>query len=361
MKHKGEIKYLSIGIFQYHGPGYNYLIFMENTQLEIPAKVCTIEAPCKINLHLSIGEKRPDGFHNLESIFASLALSDSLRFECTGKKADCHLFTEWDLPAHERPERQIPPEDNLVFKAVSLFREQSGFKKGLKIRLIKRIPVGAGLGGGSSDAASALLALNSLAGAAEGGNEPALSMENLKEMAAILGSDVPFFLKGGAAYVSGRGEQVELVKIPEGLWVILVKPRFSSDTKSAFRLLDKAREAGIEDKPQLRTEGRTQRNTEENHQKKLLINALNNNPQTWPFYNDFLAVLEPKSDYLAILENLRKTGASFTGLSGAGSCCFGIFSSKKEARKAEKELLKKEIFTRLTFFLAQNAKPVLEY
>ena len=135
-----------------------------------PVRACVIEAPCKINIHLSIGEKSPDGFHSLESLFASLAFCDTLRFERSGKAGECLLAMNYEAPMDE-----IKRENNLVFKAVSLFRERAGFNEGLNIRVDKRIPAGAGLGGGSSDAASALLALNSLAGTA-------LSMEELREM-----------------------------------------------------------------------------------------------------------------------------------------------------------------------------------
>jgi 4-diphosphocytidyl-2-C-methyl-D-erythritol kinase len=207
-------------------------------------------------------------------------------------------------------------------------------------------------------------------------------MGKLMDLAAILGSDVPFFLTGGAAFVSGRGELVKPVKTPEGLWVILSQPPFSSGTESAFRLLDMARER------------RTRPESGKNLSRKALIRALEDDPETWPFYNDFLPVFLAGAGrgssraaiktrfYLAILEGLKKAGASFTGLSGSGSCCFGIFTSKIAAERAEKELSRHcraaglppmnplslrtarkavpENFTRLTFFLAQKAKPVLE-
>ena len=350
-------------------------LFMEKRQ----PGVCTIEAPCKINLHLSIGEKRPDGFHELESIFVSLALADTLCFECTGKEAGTRLFMDWEIP-----EESISPERNLVLKAVSLFREQTGFKKGLNIRVTKRIPAGAGLGGGSSDAASSLLALNFLAGGAGKAPESSLATKELVEMAAILGSDVPFFLNGGGAFVSGRGELIEPVEIPPGLWVVLSKPPFSSDTASAFRLLDRAREREIikttEKIPQKRVSKKavsrkelSKKHVSKKHvSKKRLIRALKDDPATWPFYNDFLPVFlganlsadraagQNAAAYLTILENLRKAGASFTGLSGSGSCCFGIFTSKKAAEIAEKQLSGQENYTRMTFFLAQKAIPVVE-
>ncbi|MCL2380244.1 MAG: 4-(cytidine 5'-diphospho)-2-C-methyl-D-erythritol kinase [Treponema sp.] len=314
---------------------------------EKTARVCGIQAPCKINLHLCIGEKRPDGFHDVASVFAALALSDTLRFERAGPQGVSVLDVNC-----RRPCGAIPPEDNLVLKAAALFRERTGFAGGLRIRLDKRVPVGAGLGGGSSNAASTLLALNALAGAPLSGNE-------LTELSATLGSDVPFFLAGGAAFVSGRGEVVEPVKAPAGLWVVLVKPPFSSDTKTAYRLLDEAREHGC-----CREPGREQATHAPS--KDVLIRSLEGGPGTWPFYNDFLPLFLREDGaeadaYRAILEGLRQAGASFAGLSGSGSCCFGVFVTEKMAKNAEKELKGAKNDVNLTFFLARKAKIVLEY
>ena len=318
------------------------------------AGICTIEAPCKINLHLKIGEKRPDGFHNLESLFAALAFGDTLRFEET-QKGDCHLFVEWEAPGaaagESIPGESIPREKNLVFRAVSLFRERTGYEKGLDIRLFKRIPTGAGLGGGSSDAASTLLALNSLA-------NTGLTIRELGEMASFLGSDVPFFLYRGAAFVSGRGETIEPLEFKGNLWVVLVKPPFSSNTALAYELLDKARESA---------DGAAFAG--EYIAKKRIISALGEDPRSWPYYNDFLPVFlaagngenhEKALCYETVLNGLKKEGAVFAGLSGSGSCCFGVFASREEAEKAKKSLSGQRNFTKLTFFLAYNADPVLK-
>ena len=314
---------------------------MENNQ----ARFCSIEAPCKINLHLAIGEKRPDGFHNLESIFASLSLADSLTFERCGKSS--RLFVNWELPAEFIPKNPIPQEKNLILRAVSLFQKESGFKDGLEIHLIKRIPLGSGLGGGSSDAASTLLALNSLC-------DSPLPMEKLTCLALILGSDVPFFLKGGTAFVRGRGEKVEKTASPSGLWSLLVNPPFPSDTASAFRLLDRARKAG----------SLPFRTPIEQLSRGFLIQALKEAPESWPFFNDFLPLFLGKGEkslvYQGILENLQKTGACFTGISGSGSCCYGIFDSKPRAEKAAKTLAVKGNITTLTFFLAQKPNAVVK-
>lgn len=307
-----------------------------------PIRACTIEAPCKINLHLHIGAKRSDGYHELKSLFVPLTLSDTLRFECSGEEGESRLKIN-----QEAPGEAILEENNLVTKAVSLFREQTGYKAALRIRLDKCIPAGAGLGGGSSDAAACLLALRLLSGSS-------LPMEKLNEMALLLGSDVPFFLSGGAGLVGGRGELVKPVKSPQGLWVVLAKPPFNSETAFAYRFLDQVKKRG----------------QKEELQDEALIKALEKAPETWPFYNSFLPVfLEAKEGelgikagaYRTLLEAFRGANASFSGLSGSGSSCFGIFPAKKEAEKAEKVLKVNGNYVKLTFFLARRANPVLEY
>ena len=310
---------------------------------ETPPKICIIQAPCKINLHLKIGEKRPDGFHALESLFASLALHDTLSFENmqalspgTENEGECSLTTNWEIPGE-------PIKNNLVLRAVSLFREAAGFKAPLRIRLDKRIPTGAGLGGGSSDAASSLLALNLLSGSP-------LPAEELEKMAAFLGSDVPFFLSGGAAHVSSRGEVVKKLKPIENLWVVLVKPPFSSNTAGAFRLFDRAREHNQEAFP-----GKA---PPEEMSGEKLIKMLEKSPEAWPFYNDFLSIFDDPIH--SIIDSLRVKGASFAGLSGSGTCCFGVYKAKETAEKAALELARPGTFVKFTFFLAHRVNPVVQ-
>jgi 4-diphosphocytidyl-2-C-methyl-D-erythritol kinase len=239
------------------------------------------------------------------------------------------------MPRHACHEKPIPAEKNLVLRAVDLFQKQTGFDSALKIRLNKRIPSGAGLGGGSSDAASSLLALNLLSGAA-------LPMEELAKMAIQLGSDVPFFLSGGAAFVGGRGELLKPAALSRKLCVLLVKPPFPSDTARAFRLLDSWREAGLPS-GQLSTED--------------LALAIGREPETWPFFNDFSSVfLDPvyfpnAGFYRKILATMREKGASFAGISGAGSCCYGIFNEAALAKEAKTAFFRQGNYVRLTFSL----------
>jgi 4-diphosphocytidyl-2-C-methyl-D-erythritol kinase len=302
---------------------------------------CSIDAPCKINLHLAVGPRRADGFHTIDSLFAALAFGDSLVFEAGGPPGSCELAVEWEVGG-ETPS-VLPAEENLVIKALDLFREKTGFDGGLRIRLVKRIPLGAGLGGGSSDAASTLLALDSLAGTE-------LPAGELEAMAAVLGSDVPFFLRGGAAWVSGRGEKVKAAPFPGDYAVLLVKPPFPSGTSRAFKLLDDRRALGETFKA---NSGRAGSFPPDNPSLFQNDDIFSGSPADWPFYNDFLPVLPESCAYLEILDELKGLGASFAGLSGSGSCCFGIFGDKVRAEGAKKALKYAKNFNKLTFFLAK--------
>jgi len=176
-------------------------------------------APAKVNLTLKVLGKREDGFHALESLMVPLDLADTLTFE----RADDYCLV-CDTPG-------VPvDESNLVTKAVRLFQQRTGKSCGWKVTLVKNVPHGAGLGGGSSDAATALLALNEL-------EDAGISNEELAEMSASLGSDIPFFIYEQACLIEGRGERVTPVNIPElkGVQILLLKPSFGVDTPEAYR------------------------------------------------------------------------------------------------------------------------------
>ena len=319
-----------------------------------------LAAPCKINLHLEVRNLRADGYHNLESLFVTLAFGDTLIFT-TGEKAgrgavfmDCAISRDSALcgslshePSSLDVDTAIPLEKNSVYQAVSLFRSRTGFSKGVNITVEKRVPLGSGLGGGSSDAASALMGMNIFAGGAAG-------PEELAEMALELGSDVPFFLsQGGAAWVSGRGERISPLPFPQDLYILLVCPDFPSHTGAAFRLLDGDR---ANHPPSAR----------QDHEE--LIRRLGQDPKTWTFRNDFLPVFTglfgDRDDsraqaYRRILGDIRGAGADFAGLSGAGSSCFGVFTDKDAAVEAKKAL-SPQSFVRLTVPLARFSNRVLE-
>jgi 4-diphosphocytidyl-2-C-methyl-D-erythritol kinase len=327
-----------------------------------------LDAPCKINLHLRVKERRPDGYHELESVFLALALGDTLHFEL-GDAGEADEFTAEDgrprAPGQEEAGglEEIPGPDNIVLKATALFRAKTGFDRALRIRLEKRVPLGAGLGGGSSDGAATLAALNGLA--KQAGHPRPLDGAELEKAAAELGSDAPFFLGlltaggGDAAWVTGRGEHIRPIEGPPDCAVLLANPGFPSNTAEAYRLLDLRRaERGLGNGPGTGLPAQS------------LIAALKGPPSRWPYGNDFLELFLAGNDaqaaaYRSILEGLRSGGADFCGLTGSGSTCFGIFTEEGAAEKAAETLRgggntpERGIFTVLTFPLAYLGKRVL--
>ncbi len=177
-----------------------------------------IKAPAKINLFLEIINKRPDGYHNLESVMHTVSLFDILEFsELKENKIELTCINA-DLPNDG---------SNLVYRAAEKFKEKYNVNTGIKIKLTKNIPMGAGLGGGSSDAAAVLNALNTLWKIND-------NLSNLEILAASLGADVPFFLTGGTAKISGIGDIVEKLNSDREYNFVLVKPNFGVSTVQAY-------------------------------------------------------------------------------------------------------------------------------
>ncbi len=175
-------------------------------------------APAKVNLGLEVLGRRPDGYHEIRTVMQAVSLCDEIELEA---RQDGRLRLECvgaDLPSDET---------NLVLRAARLLRELCGAERGADVRLTKRIPVGGGLGGGSSDAAITLLALAQLW-------ELSPSEDELAAMAAGLGSDVPFFLTGGAALCEGRGERVTPLPCPATLHYVLVMPELPVSTARVY-------------------------------------------------------------------------------------------------------------------------------
>lgn len=178
-----------------------------------------LKAPAKINLCLRVRGRRPDGFHDIESLFFQVDLYDRLAFYPAPElELCCSGFDAGN------------PTDNLVLQAARRLAERYGVREGVRLELTKNIPSGAGLGGGSSDAATALSGLNRFWNLG-------LSLETLHGEAEALGSDVPFFLYGPAARVSGRGEVVKPFTPAESFHAVLVKPGCSVSTAWAYRAL----------------------------------------------------------------------------------------------------------------------------
>jgi 4-diphosphocytidyl-2-C-methyl-D-erythritol kinase len=194
-----------------------------------------VEAPAKLNLSLRVLRKREDGFHEIDSLMVRVpGLFDRLTFVVAG--ADAFTCDDPGVPADA---------SNLVLKALAAYRASSGFHGKFAISLEKAIPHGAGLGGGSSDAAAALKALDHF-------NAEPLGTLALMEIAATLGSDIPFFLGAATARATGRGETLEPAANPPALPVVLLKPSFGVATPDAYGRWSDSRElAGIRYTPQI--------------------------------------------------------------------------------------------------------------
>lgn len=182
----------------------------------------TEKAKAKINLTLDVLGKRVDGFHEVEMVMQTVDLSDLLRFQ---EREDNYISLSCQVP-------YIPVDSrNLAYRAAEIVRNKFGITKGLHIDIEKNIPVSAGLAGGSSDAAATLRGLNRLW-------QLGLTLDELAELGAALGSDVPFCVYGGTAIATGRGEIIERLPTPAPLWVVLVKPALAVSTADVYRSLD---------------------------------------------------------------------------------------------------------------------------
>jgi 4-diphosphocytidyl-2-C-methyl-D-erythritol kinase len=184
------------------------------------SNVLVLSAPAKVNLFLEILARRPDGYHDLVTCMVLLDLEDTLTFQ---PAAELELTCD-------RPGLSTGP-DNLVWRAADVLRQHSGYAGGAAIHLTKRIPAEAGLGGGSSDAATTLVGLNRLWNLR-------VPVAELARLAARLGSDVPFFLSGKAAWCTGRGEHVAPFEMPTDLHFVLVCPPVGLSTAAVYRQVE---------------------------------------------------------------------------------------------------------------------------
>ena len=272
-------------------------------------------SPCKVNLLLNILGRRPDGFHELETIMQPVNLFDHLQFtrEGGGIQLTC---SDPGLPTDSR---------NLVHRAAAAFVEQAGIKDGVRIHLEKKIPMAAGLGGGSGNAATTLLALNELF------SSP-LSLAQLDQIAASLGSDIPFFLQDKPVLAIGRGEKVtSLAPFPAlyGAAFLLIHPGFGIATAWAYKELARF-PAAFNGQP-----GRAEKLV-------ALLNAFDLSAAGAAFYNSLEAPALDKYPLLALYQEfLRAQGAAVALMSGSGSTTFAIARSKGEARQLEQQVLAK--------------------
>lgn len=260
-----------------------------------------IKANAKVNLSLSVLGKREDGYHELDTVMQSISLYDTVYIEKSDKIAvECGEFGG---------------EDNIAFKTAAAFFKASGINAGADIKIEKRIPSAAGMGGGSADAAAVLVGLDKL-------YEAKLSYEKLLKIAVKLGADVPFLIRGGTARAKGIGEILEPIKPIGGCYFLIAKGENKPSTGEMFRLLDSA----DYNKPDIEKTA-----TAINSQDMVSLLA--------SMDNSFAALWRESR----IKAELLKTDADAVSLSGSGPAWFAVYLDKNRAVAAEKALKALEI------------------
>jgi 4-diphosphocytidyl-2-C-methyl-D-erythritol kinase len=275
-----------------------------------------IPALAKINLRLEVIGKRPDDYHELRTIFQTISLQDEIRLKSTRKPGISLEVLGNDSLSSE------PIEKNLVHRAVSLLRQELMLADGVAIELRKVIPAGRGLGGGSSDAAAALIGYLRLM-------KKQLPREHLFELAAALGADVAFFLEGGRALGIGKGDEIyPLPDIPRRCLLVVSPRSIHVPTPDAYRWLDSPQLNALQtNAPQLT-------NSPENPKLRRFC-ALAWSLQGSPLQNEFEeAVFQQHPRLAEIKRDLLQNGASEALLAGSGSAVFGVFPSPAKARRA---------------------------
>jgi 4-diphosphocytidyl-2-C-methyl-D-erythritol kinase len=261
----------------------------------------TAFSPAKVNLMLRIVRRREDGYHDIRTIFQKISLHDTLRFALREEPGIVIRTNDPNLPTGG---------GNLIHRAASALLQRSGHKGGLSVTLLKRIPVGAGLGGGSSNAATALKALNRLL-------RLNASLRELTEFGLRIGADVPFFLMEGSAFGSGIGDQLKKIVLPD-LWYVLINPGFEVSTAWAYR-------------NHILTKGRNDYN----------ILRFPRVPEEVPgfLWNDLEAVVSTAHPEVAVAKDiLLSEGAAGALMTGSGPTVFGIFDDEGGASKAFKKI-----------------------
>lgn len=243
-------------------------------------------APGKLNLFLHITGRREDGYHLLQTVFQFFDYGDSLQFEITNNGV---ISRETEIVG-------VPPEQDLIIRAAEMLQQRSGTMYGTRIKIIKRLPMGGGIGGGSSDAATTLVALNRLW-------QIGLSTQELAEMGLKLGADVPVFIHGRACWAEGVGELITPIELDEP-WYIILKPQCEVPTKDIFSDSALTRDTTYMKMPAFQEE----------------------------LGNDCEAVVRKRFPLVSqALDWLSQYGKA--KLTGTGACMFAAYNTKEEAQK----------------------------
>jgi 4-diphosphocytidyl-2-C-methyl-D-erythritol kinase len=264
-----------------------------------------LKSPAKINLFLKILKKREDGYHEIATLMQAIDLKDEIVLE--KKEKGITISTDHpDCPVDE---------SNLAFKAAALLLEDRGIKVGVHIDIKKRIPIAAGLGGGSSNAATVLKGLNRIF-------ELQVPKRKLHRLAAQLGSDVPFFLGSGQALARGRGEKLEPVRLFSGYWLVLVYPGFGISSRWAYR--------GF--KIYL-TKAEKEYNLKNLENRKGFFKALHD------FDNDLEKAVQARYPAIGRIKDiLTSSGAIKSSMSGSGPTVYGVFEHKLKAEEVARKI-----------------------
>ncbi|MBO4635542.1 MAG: 4-(cytidine 5'-diphospho)-2-C-methyl-D-erythritol kinase [Clostridiales bacterium] len=271
---------------------------------------------CKINLFLKILGTTPDGYHDLFMLMARVGLSDHMKV--TVKEEENGNIVVPDIPG-------LPSENNLCYKAARAYMEASGRCPDTDISLVKYVPSGAGLGGGSADAAFVLKALDST-------SDDPLTDERMNGIALSIGADVPFFLLERPAFCEGKGEMLTAVPDLSGVPVLLVKPSEGVNTGECYRLSDETFDPSFDGKA---------------YKDKMIsifgredLTPLERIKLAAPFMENDLE--EPAMKILPKISDIKaaikSSGSIFSMMTGSGSCVFGIYEDDEALKRATEEL-----------------------
>ena len=262
-----------------------------------------LESPAKLNLRLEVLKKRADGYHELRTILQKITLHDVLHFSLKKGRGISIKTTHPHLPVGKR---------NLVYQAVQSILNKSNYKGGVFIEIEKRIPLGSGMGGGSSNAATSLKAMNQLL-------RVNLSKKELIGLGLEIGADVPFFFSEGAAIATGIGERLKKIELP-GLWYVLIYPNFEVSTRWAYRNF-------------ILTNKRFHFNLHELLRSPKEISDL--------LLNDLEGVVSREYPQIGVMKKmLYSAGALGALMTGSGPTVFGVFSEEGGASEAYKKVKK---------------------
>lgn len=261
-----------------------------------------MKARAKINLNLEIVEKRKDNYHNIKSVFQKVNLYDEIYIQKSDND-DCKIQTNVE---------ELNNKENIIYKAYLKLKEQNLNITGVNVKINKKIPMQAGLAGGSTDCASFILGMNKLFNLR-------LSKNQIKDICKTLGADVIPCLYNRAILAQGIGDIITRINTNLKYYILIIKPKISCNTKTMYQELD------------------TRNDIKQIHKSEELINALESNnieKLSHNLYNVFENVIEEKEIIQNLKKELIKNGAIGSAMTGTGSCVYGIFENKEKAKTA---------------------------